>query len=118
MRNYLMGFAAIVLAIGFSAFTAKKALTADKYFIHVSGSQKNIVNYIQSPIKPNPCNGTSFTCWFLVRDLDGNNVISVAEFETAFELLDGDLGGSDNDNLNDEDEIDSPETDQVHEKHD
>lgn len=115
MKKYLLGLAAIVLAIGFSAFTAKKTLVLDKFLVYQSGTQKNITSYLQVPAQPDPCDNASTNCFLLVRDLDGNNVISVAEFETAFELIDGSTG-SDNDNLNDEDEIDSPETDQVYDK--
>jgi hypothetical protein len=116
MKKYLLGFAAIVLAIGFSAFTAKKTLVQDQFFIYDSGNQKDIDSYIPTPSQPADCPNASTNCFFLVRDLNGDNVISVTEFETAFELLDGDLGGSDNDNLNDENEISSPGTNRVYQK--
>lgn len=74
MKKYLLGIFAIVLAIGFSAFTniTPKAKKTDPFWFQISGAhmpsdpvpQADAVFIQQSPLPPNGtgCSGTTYDC--------------------------------------------------------
>lgn len=90
MKKYLLGIFAVVLAIGFSAFTASEAPKANEkqtivYLIYGSGEQQSISNYTQTTVAP-ACAGTGNLC--AIRFSDANGVVTPAEFNPVFNALD------------------------------
>ena len=103
MKKYLLGAFALVLAIGFSAFT-NSASKADKkqvvrYLVYNSGAQTAIGSYSQVTTPP-ACDGIATLCVIRIVDPNGNGIITQAEFDPKFNALDV----SNNNTLNDETE--------------
>lgn len=103
MKKYLLGAFAVVLAVGFSAFTTS-APKADakqvvRYLVYNSGSQSAIGSYSQVTTPP-PCDGNAVLCVIRIVDPNGNGTITQAEFTPKFNSLDTNSNGT----LNDETE--------------
>lgn len=105
MKKYLLGAFAVVLAVGFSAFTtsATKVEKKQTQVILVysgSGAQNQIANYSQTLPLPS-CPGATVLCALRVTDPNGNGTITQSEFNTIFPTFDKNSNGT----LNDESEI-------------
>lgn len=102
MKKYLLGVFAVVLAIGFSAFTKSEAPKAEKKqtlitLVYNAGLQSQVASY--SPVTTPPSCPTPPTrlCAVRVNDADGNGTISQTEFSAAFAILDANGNGTLND---------------------
>jgi len=63
MKKYLMGFIAVVLSIGFSAFTATKKMNADKLDgLYWYGSTNGIAFPGNPQAEPPDCNAVGSNC--------------------------------------------------------
>jgi hypothetical protein len=105
MKRNLLGLFAIVMAVVFSSFTARNMDTV--YFIYDGvGVEKDLDSYTLQPNSPGQLPGTDILAWFRgeVGDIDAP---TEPEFEDAFELIDGNKNGTDNDQLSDETTEDS-----------
>ncbi len=97
MKKYLLGVFAVVLAIGFSAFTKSEAPKVEKkqtvvYLIYNSGDQSVIGSYTQSTVAPTCTPPQTRLC--TIRVTDNNGVVTQAEFTTIFNGLDTDHDGT------------------------
>jgi hypothetical protein len=99
MKKYLLGAFAVVLAVGFSAFTSVEAPKAEKKqvtinIVYNSGTQNLIGSYSQSTGSAPTCPGAVRLCAIRVVDPNSDGVISQAEFTTIFNALDTDSDGT------------------------
>ena len=99
MKKYLLGVFAVVLAVGFSAFTKTEAPKVEKkqtvvYLIYNSGAQSAIGSYTQSTIAPTCVPPTTRLCTIRVVDPNSNGIITQAEFTPVFNSLDTDADGT------------------------
>jgi hypothetical protein len=90
MKKYLLGVFAVVLAVGFSAFTSTEAPKAEKkqstvYLIYNAGAQNAIGSYTQTTVVPN-CPLAVRLCAIRVQN-DQNGVVTQAEFTPIFNSL-------------------------------
>lgn len=101
MKKYLLGVFAVVLAVGFSAFTKSEAPKADKkqtvvYVLYKTAEaqpQNQIANYTQQSAAPS-CPGAVRLCAIRIVDPNNDGVISQAEFSAVFSPLDTDSDGT------------------------
>lgn len=102
MKKYLLGAFALVLAIGFSAFTKSEAPKTEKkqaviYLVwNNTGAQNLIGSYTQQTAIPS-CPDAVRLCAIRIVDTNGDNVISQAEFTPVFNSLDTNSNGTLND---------------------
>ena len=101
MKKYLLGLFAVVLAVGFSAFTVKKVSAPKQaaqfavYTLTTQVGEINSANYTLQPTQPTlSCPGAAIVCWFRVTDLNGDLVINSADVAIRADQLD-----TDNDNF-------------------
>lgn len=97
MKKYLLGAFALVLAVGFSAFTNYEAPREDKQpFVRYlvwdnTNPQNQFASYTQTSVLPS-CPGSIVLC--AIRFEDNNGTVTQAEFNTTFAALDADDNGS------------------------
>lgn len=104
MKKYLLGVFAVVLAIGFSAFTTSEApVKAEKKQVVVilvlkagTPPQNQIASYDQVSTAPS-CPGAVSLCALRVTDPNSDGVITQAEFNTIFAGFDTNSNGTLND---------------------
>ncbi len=96
MKRNLLGLFAVVLAIAVSSFTTPK-LTYEYMIYGGTGIEKDMTNFSQTSTLPSH----GYTAlsqqklnWFRVEDINDDGV-SVAEFETSFEVYDVANDGAD-----------------------
>lgn len=102
MKKYLLGVFAVVLAVGFSAFTKSEAPKADKkqtnvhYLIYNSGAQGQVTSYTLSAVgAPAPsCPFAVRLCAIRIVDPNNDGVITQTEFAAVFNVLDGNSNGT------------------------
>lgn len=100
MKKYLLGVFAVVLAVGFSAFTKTEAPKVEKkqstivFLVYNSGSQSLIGSYSQvvNPSTPPTCPGATRLC--AIRVVDNDGVVTQAEFNPIFTSLDATPNGT------------------------
>lgn len=104
MKKYLLGLFAVVLAVGFSAFSVKEAPETSKkatfrflqFKLNIQGPEEKVLdNYtlLTSTSTPAACPGAVKVCWIRVVDQNDDGVISPAEFNAIVNALDTDLDG-------------------------
>ena len=113
MKKYLSGAFAVVLAIGFSAFTKKevkpvedKKQTVLYYVFSAAGTpaqEKIVSQYTTQTTRPGApadgaCAGAAEVCWLRVTDLNGDGVVNNADFTIRVNQLDTDSDGIISDN--------------------
>lgn len=112
MKRNLLALFAVILAIGFSAFTTKKtdvlkpakkgAATRYYQFSTTATDQKVFANYTDlGTTLPSDCPNTLKLCWIAVPDENNDNVIDGTDFTTAFNALDVNGNGTLNDETED-----------------
>jgi hypothetical protein len=101
MKRNLLALSAVVMAIAFSSFTSAKFATV--YFLYNGGTEKVQSNYETTASTQIEITGNTNLAWFKGVAVDPTDV-DPSEFNSSFEAIDGDLGGSDNDLLSDESE--------------
>jgi hypothetical protein len=102
MKKNLFGLVAAVIAITLFAFTTPRFATA--YFVYDAANptpEKLQANYDPQTNNPGEQDGIAVQAWFRGTVANPNN-ITLGEFSAAFEAVDGDYGGTDNDLLSDE----------------
>jgi hypothetical protein len=112
MRSYILGSCSILLALGFSAFNKTNKSIEDKkqtvlYFVFNAAQpvtqEKNILHYTNQPTRPGvpadgSCPGQGKVCWFRVTDLNGDGLVTSADFNIRANQLDTDSDGIISDN--------------------
>jgi hypothetical protein len=102
IKRNIFTLTAIVLGISLSALTITKPRCTIIYFVYKGfGMEKSMSSYDVSQTQPPECDGIDVVCWFRCCVADPNNP-TVSEFNDCFEAVDGDYGGSDDDQLSDE----------------
>jgi hypothetical protein len=102
MKKNLFGLVAAVIAITLFAFTTPRFATV--YFVYDPSNppaEKAIASYDPQTNNPGEQDGDAVQAWFRATVANPNN-ITLGEFNSAFEAVDGDYGGTDNDLLSDE----------------
>jgi hypothetical protein len=102
MKKNLFGLVAAVIAITLFAFTTPRFATA--YFVYDAANppaEKAMASYDPQTNSPGEIDGDAVQAWFRGTVANPNN-ITLGEFNSAFEAVDGDYGGLDNDLLSDE----------------
>lgn len=101
MKKYLLGLFAVVLAIGFSAFTktenAKSSNLVSKYFLYTGGTQSVFTNYTldgTGESLPDECSQSNILCWIKVDDVMGDTPnsspdsdVDIYDFQAVFNAL-------------------------------
>lgn len=97
MKKYLLGLFAVVLAIGFSAFTKSQPVEKKfaTFYLQYNGSigtaEKVISNYTQVSGTLSTCNlAQNRLCWIVVDDADANGTIDQTELDAFFAVRDTD----------------------------
>lgn len=101
MKKNLLALFAVVIAIAMSSFTTKPFLT-DVYMIYGGGTEKAFGSYTQQTGFPGTQPNVEPLTLVWVKFIDNNGTVLSSEFNTEFEAVDGDFGGTDNDLVSDE----------------
>jgi len=105
MKRNLLALGALLVAVVLSSFTYSKLTTV--YFVYglnstTSANEKNLSNYsVTQSSQSTDISGSTYIAWFDGQVSDPAGVTGT-EFTTAFEAIDGDYNGTDNDRLSDE----------------
>lgn len=102
MKRNIFAVCALLVAVVLSSFTVQKFATV--YFVYQLDSttgEKVKTNYTYQTTSPGDKAGTQYVAWFIGTAVTPSAPTD-AEFNTAFEAIDGDYGGTDNDLLSDE----------------
>lgn len=97
MKKHFLSVFALVLAIGFVAFSSFSEIrqVATAYFVYDEGSKTDIDSYDMQPNAPLPCPGENTVCWIRVQDrtTDANNVVDEGDFNAVIDAIDSDDDG-------------------------